>query len=100
MQAFPGNGFPVSFFALMLMNGVVNLVTIIPSAPAYIGTFDAAGIAVLTAFGVVRSTAAGYTIVLHMALWLPITLLGAYYMAREGIKWSDSLRAETKEEPA
>ena len=99
MHAFPGNGFPVSFFALMLMNGVVNLVTIIPSAPGYIGTFDAAGIAVLTAYGVVPSVAAGYTIVLHVALWLPITLLGAYYMARLGIKWSDSLRAETKEEP-
>jgi len=100
MHAFPGNGFPVSFFALMLMNGVVNLVTIIPSAPGYIGTFDAAGIAVLAAYGVDPSAAAGYTIVLHVALWLPITLLGAYYMMREGIKWSDSLRAETKEEQA
>ena len=98
MHAFPGNGFPVSFFALMLMNGVVNLVTIIPSAPGYIGTFDAAGIAVLAAYGVDPSAAAGYTIVLHVALWLPITLLGAYYMARLGIKWSDSLREETKEE--
>ena len=100
MHAFPGNGFPVSFFALMLMNGVVNLVTIIPSAPGYIGTFDAAGIAVLAAYGVDPSAAAGYTIVLHVALWLPITLLGAYYMTREGIKWSDSLRAETIEEQA
>jgi hypothetical protein len=39
--------------------------------------------------------AAGYTLVLHVALWLPITLLGAYYLAQEGIRWSDSLRAET-----
>jgi hypothetical protein len=38
--------------------------------------------------------AAGYTIVLHVALWLPITLLGAYYMAHEGIHWSDTLRRE------
>jgi glycosyltransferase 2 family protein len=88
--------FSVSFFALMLMNGIVNLATTIPSAPGYIGTFDAPGIAVLTAYGVDHSTAAGYTLVLHVALWLPITLLGAYYLAREGIKWNDSLRAETK----
>jgi glycosyltransferase 2 family protein len=87
--------FSVSFFALMLMNGIVNLATTIPSAPCYIGTFDAPGIAVLTAYGVDQATAAGYTIVLHVALWLPITLLGAYYLAREGIQWSDSLRAET-----
>ena len=89
--------FSVSFFALMLMNGIVNLATTIPSAPGYIGTFDAPGIAVLTAYGVDQSTAAGYTLVLHVALWLPITLLGAYYLAREGIQWSDSLRAETAE---
>jgi uncharacterized protein (TIRG00374 family) len=91
MHAF---NFDVSFFTLMLMNGIVNLATTIPSAPGYIGTFDAPGIAVLTAYGVDQATAAGYTLVLHAALWLPITLLGAYYMTKEGIQWSDSLRAE------
>ena len=89
--------FSVSFFALMLMNGIVNLATTIPSAPGYIGTFDAPGIAVLSAYGIEQATAAGYTLVLHVALWLPITLLGAYYLAREGIKWSDTLRTETEE---
>ena len=91
MHAFDFN---VSFFALMLMNGIVNLATTIPSAPGYIGTFDAPGIAVLTAYGVEHATAAGYTLTLHVALWLPITVLGAYYLAREGIQWSDSLRTE------
>ncbi len=88
--------FSVSFFALMLMNGIVNLATTIPSAPGYIGTFDAPGIAVLSAYGVDQAYAAGYTLVLHVALWLPITLLGGYYLAREGIKWSDSLRTEAE----
>ena len=92
MHAFP---FSVSFFALMLMNGIVTLATTIPSAPGYIGTFDAPGIAVLMAYGVQLPVAAGYTLVLHVALWVPITLVGAYYMTREGIKWNDSLRAET-----
>ncbi|MBA4380220.1 MAG: TIGR00374 family protein, partial [Anaerolinea sp.] len=40
MHAF---SFQVSFFTLMLMNGVVNLATTIPAAPGYIGTFDAPG---------------------------------------------------------
>ncbi len=88
--------FEVSFFALMLMNGIVNLATTIPSAPGYIGTFDAPGIAVLTAYGVEQALAAGYTLVLHVALWLPITLIGAWFLAREGIKWSDSLRSEAE----
>ncbi len=88
MQAFP---FQVSYFALMLMNGIMNLTTTLPSAPGYVGTFDAPGIALLKAFNVNGAIAAGYTLVLHVALWLPITLLGAYYFAREGLKWSEKL---------
>lgn len=88
MQAFP---LEVSFFTLMLMNGIVNLATTIPSAPGYVGTFDAPGIAVLQAYGVDKAIAAGYTLVLHVALWVPITALGAYYMARAGIKWDQSM---------
>lgn len=95
MHAFP---FTVSFFTLMLMNGIVNLATTIPSAPGYIGTFDAPGIAVLTAYSVPQALAAGYTLVLHVALWLPVTALGIYYMLREGISWSmeslEQMRAE------
>jgi uncharacterized protein (TIRG00374 family) len=81
--------FEVSFFVLMLMNGVVNLFTTIPSAPGYVGTFDAPGIEILEAFGVNSEIAGAYTLVLHAALWLPITLLGAYYMWRESLTWRD-----------
>jgi glycosyltransferase 2 family protein len=86
MHAFP---FEVSFPVLMLMTAVVNLFTTIPSAPGYVGTFDAPGIAVLKSFGVAASTATAYTIVLHVALWLPVTLLGLFYMSRESLRWRD-----------
>lgn len=85
--------FSVSFFALMLMNGVVNLATTLPSAPGYIGTFDGPGIAVLTLYGVDPAIAAAYTLTLHAALWLPITLLGIYYMIRIQFRWADIGRA-------
>jgi uncharacterized protein (TIRG00374 family) len=83
----------LSFFTLMLMNGIVNLSTTLPAAPGYIGTFDTPGIAVLVAFGVARALATAYTLVLHAALWLPITLLGFYYMIREGLRWGDLTKA-------
>ncbi len=83
MQAFPD--LQVSFFTLMLMNGVVNLATSIPAGPGHVGTFDAPGIAVLVAAGVQRSVAAAYTLVLHVALWLPITILGGWYLWRSHI---------------
>jgi hypothetical protein len=71
----------------------LNLSTTLPTAPGYIGTFDTPGIAVLVAFGVVRELATAYTLVLHAALWLPITLLGFYYMIREGLRWGDLTEA-------
>lgn len=89
MHAFP---FEVSYFALMLMNGIVNLATTIPSAPGYVGTFDAPGIAVLVAYGVPKATAAAYTLVLHIALWLPITAIGLYYFTKEGIRLAEGAK--------
>ncbi len=92
MQAFD---FQVSFFALMLMNGIVNLATTLPSAPGYIGTFDEPGIEILKLYGVNANIAAAYTLVLHVALWLPITVLGGYFMIREGLslsKLSDAMK--------
>ena len=95
MHAF---NFSVSFFALMLMNGVVNLATTIPSAPGYLGTFDLPGIAVLEAYNVATEVATSYTFTLHFALWFPVTALGLYLMAREGIRWSATV-AEARSNP-
>lgn len=79
MHAFP---FQVSFLTLILMNGVVNLFTTLPAAPGYVGTFDLPGIKILEAAGVGKEVATAYTSVLHVALWLPITVLGAWYLWR------------------
>ena len=96
MHAFDFSAYTGGFFGLMLMNGIVNLATTIPSAPGYVGTFDAPGIAVLSAYGLDRATAAAYTLTLHAALWLPITAVGAYFLAREGLRW-EKVQAEYQE---
>ena len=90
MQGFP---FHVDFTVLMLMTAVVNLATTLPSTPGYAGTFDVPGILVLQRYGIGQAIATGYTLVLHVALWLPITLLGAWYMLREQMSWDDFGRA-------
>lgn len=96
MQAF---GFEVAFGALMLMVGVVNLTTVLPSAPGYIGTFDAPGIAILVLYGINESLAGAYTLVLHTILWLPSVLFGLLIMLREGVRWSDFGRAAEMQKP-
>ncbi len=96
MHAF---NFQVSFFTLMLMNGIVNLATTIPAGPGYVGTFDLPGIKVLQAYDVPQAVATSYTLVLHVALWFPITLLGAYYYFRQPLRWGkdlERLRSDTE----
>ena len=95
MHAF---NFQVSFLVLMLMNGLVNLATTLPSAPGYVGTFDLPGINVLKSFGVDENLAAGYTFTLHVALWLPVTVVGAYYFWREQLHWEDFTQAQQQVE--
>jgi len=77
----------------MLMTAVVNLFTTLPSTPGYVGTFDAPGIKILTSYAVPQAIATGYTLVLHVALWLPITLLGALFMLLDHVGWGDFGRA-------
>jgi hypothetical protein len=62
-----------------------------------LGTFDAAGRAMLEAYTITSESALGYTLVLRIALWVPITLVGALYFFREGLKWSmdiDAIKAQ------
>lgn len=94
MRSFP---FQVSFGTLMLMNGFLNIFTIIPSSPGYIGTFDAPGIALLSALGIDQQLSAGYTLLLHATLWLPVTIAGAYFFARKGLKWDEAIESVEKE---
>jgi uncharacterized protein (TIRG00374 family) len=98
MHAFPS--LHVSFLTLMLMNGVVNLATTLPAAPGYAGTFDLPGILVLMAAGVGQDIATAYTLVLHVALWLPITVLGAFYLWRSHMGWRPSKLVEEMEAPS
>lgn len=95
MQAF---SFSVSFLALMLMNGIVNIATSLPGAPGHIGTFDGPGIEILKTYGIEPGIATSYTITLHLALWVPVTLVGAYYFWRQSLKWSDFSTAQQQAE--
>ena len=81
-------GLNLNLGQLMLLNGVVNMVLLVPAAPGGLGTFDAAGRAMLQAYGIPAEPALGYTLILRIALWVPITLLGAIFFVREGLKWT------------
>lgn len=89
------DGSPVPFYAYVLATGIINLSTLIPQAPGYVGVFEVVGIGVLVgAFGVERGLATSYVFLLHVALYLPVTLLGVFFLARESLSWADLTNLE------
>ena len=65
--------------AALLATGVANLATLVPAAPGYVGTFEAGvTLAVAGALAVSQALALSYALLVHAALWLPVTLVGAW----------------------
>ena len=57
----------------------------LPSTPGYVGAFELPIIAVLSLYGVDKSLAAAYALSYHVTTFLPITLLGAWSVARTNL---------------
>ncbi len=72
--------------AALLLMVTVNLGILIPSAPGYVGAFQAFGILALSAFGVPSSVALAITIVAHAEQWVTVTGIGLFFLARESLK--------------
>lgn len=85
----------------LLTTGVANLSTLIPGAPGYIGQFEYGVKLVLDgAFGVPESQALAYAILVHAALFFPITLLGLFEWFRRSLSVGDLSEQQTSESSA
>jgi uncharacterized protein (TIRG00374 family) len=71
--------------AALLMMVMVNLGTLIPSAPGYVGVFQWFGVMALSAFGVPAGVALAISIVSHAAQWVTVTGIGLAFVARESM---------------
>ncbi len=81
-----GHQIPLHDVLLMLI--VVNFGIMIPSGPAYIGTFQAAAIAVLAGIvGLDQPVAFSISWVLWATMVLPVIVLGFLFMAREQLNF-------------
>jgi len=79
----------LSFDAAFLVMTVASLVVIVPSSPGYIGVFHATVVFTLnTVFGVDKSDALSYAVVMHAFNYLWLILLGIYSMWHEGLSYN------------
>jgi len=68
----------------------VSLGSMIPSAPAYVGTTQYACVLALALFAVPRSEALAFSIVYHLSQFIPVTVLGFFFMWRDHIALAEA----------
>jgi len=69
---------------ILVFTAAANLAGVFPSSAGSWGPFDFFGAAALIALGVENSIATGYAVTVHVALWVPVTLLGAVLLLADG----------------
>jgi uncharacterized membrane protein YbhN (UPF0104 family) len=83
-------GYPVA----LLVVGTVNLAGLIPASPGQVGVYEFFASSVMEAVGVAQDRALAYAIVVHIVIWLPVTLAGFAFLVRYGLGWNDITKAK------
>lgn len=90
----PAFGLDIPVSAGFLMTVALTFAMLIPSAPAFVGTFQMAAIVSLGCFGVGASQAGAYSIVLWAAYFATSSLIGLAFAWRAGLSWRSLRRGE------
>lgn len=90
-----GFGLDITPIGYLLTTGVINLGTMVPSSPGYIGTFEALGVLSLGFLGADSQQALSYVVVLHIVLLLPITLVGFAFLWYHNLSLSKASTADS-----
>jgi uncharacterized protein (TIRG00374 family) len=87
--AFLAVGVHVPLAATLIVQGVIVILVALPSAPGFFGAFEAGAAIGLSLYNVGQSEAATWALLFHIASFIPITLIGAYYAAKLGFSVGD-----------
>ena len=96
-------GLEISGMGALYVVAITNLFAMLPAAPGYVGTFDAAVVFGVKAIGGSGSAAFSYLILLRFVLFVPITLVGLVTLVVRYGGWSrlrSAVRAEAAEASA
>jgi glycosyltransferase 2 family protein len=82
--------------AALVIMALATLATLIPSSPGYVGPFHLAAFSAVILYGGNEGQAAGFALLAHLALWVPVTLAGVFSMV---VSPDLFRRSSTREEP-
>ena len=86
---FKAVGIATPFSAAIFVQGIIAIGVAIPSAPGFFGVFEAIAKESLGVYGVGPDLAVAWAIGYHILSFIPITVIGAVYFARLGLKMGD-----------
>jgi uncharacterized protein (TIRG00374 family) len=90
--AFRAVGISAPFSAAFFLQAFIALGTAVPALPGFFGVFEYMSVQGLAVYGVGQQQAATWAIGFHILSFIPITLIGAWYFTRLGMRMKE-LRA-------
>ena len=81
-------GLDLSLLEALYVVALTNLVALVPAAPGYVGTFDAAVLFAVGLMGEGGSESLAYLVLLRFVLFVPITLVGLAFLVTRYGGWS------------
>ena len=99
--AFRAFGIQAPFVAAVFLQSLIALAVALPSAPGFFGLFEAAArVGLVEVWGVESTRAVTFAVGLHLAGFIPVTVMGLYYVWRLGLSWREVEHSEEAVEEA
>jgi len=83
--AFRAVGLAAGFSVALFLQSILALAVAAPSTPGFFGLFEAATKVALGVYGINDTVAVSYALGYHLLSFLPITLIGFWYLGRLGL---------------
>ena len=84
----------VPFSGAVFLQSVIALAVAVPSSPGFFGPFEVGARLGLSLWSVPADQAISFAIGFHIAGFLPVTLIGVYYVWRLNLRWSEVKESE------
>ena len=87
--AFKAVGIEAPLSAAFFLQSLIAAAVAAPSAPGFFGAFEASTKVALSVYGIDDTLAVSYALGYHILGWIPITLIGFWYLAKMGLHLKD-----------
>lgn len=96
--AFKAVGIDAPFTAALFLQSLLAVAVAAPSAPGFFGVFEASAKIALSVYGIDDTLAVSYALGYHLLGWIPITVIGFWYLAKMGLHLKDVGAGQQKPE--